>query len=135
MAARSSEALSKSAASSSVVGGFEKPERSGRDEIAGGRFARAGIRQDVEANLLALLQVAHSGALDRADMDEHVLAAVVGLDEAEALLRIKPLYCTNLHSRSLSREMREFASSREMRERASAARRSVCLIDVEEEVS
>jgi hypothetical protein len=32
-------------------------------------------------------------------MDEHVLAATVGLDKSVALCRIEPLYCTYCHGR------------------------------------
>jgi hypothetical protein len=31
-------------------------------------------------------------------VDEHVLAAVVGLDESIALLGVEPLHCTSRHS-------------------------------------
>jgi hypothetical protein len=34
-------------------------------------------------------------------MDEHVLAAVVGLNEAVALLPVEPLHSTNCHCRKL----------------------------------
>ena len=34
-----------------------------------------------------------TGALNRADVDEHVLAAAIGLDEAETLGGVEPLDC------------------------------------------
>jgi hypothetical protein len=48
------------------------------------------LRQFV-ADLLAFVQRADPGALDGADMDEDVLAAVIGLNEAEAFLTVEPL--------------------------------------------
>src|SRR6185295_4557902 len=43
-----------------------------------------------------------AGALDGADMDEHVLAAVIRLDEAEALGAVEPLHCSRSHGSYLS---------------------------------
>ena len=37
------------------------------------------------------LEALEPGALHRADVDEHVLAATVGLDKSEALLSVEPL--------------------------------------------
>jgi len=39
----------------------------------------------------------HSGAFDRADVDEDVLAAAIRLDEAEAFLAIEPLHGSLRH--------------------------------------
>jgi hypothetical protein len=33
-------------------------------------------------------------------MNEYVLAAIIGLDEAEALLAVEPLHCSAAHERS-----------------------------------
>src|SRR3954467_9897553 len=52
-----------------------------------------------EADLLPLMQIAQAGALDRGNMHEHVLRAVLGLNEAVALLGIEPLYGSNTHCR------------------------------------
>ena len=43
-----------------------------------------------------------AGALDSADVDEDVLAAVVGLNETEALLGVEPLNSASRHSTFLS---------------------------------
>src|SRR5688500_8678065 len=49
----------------------------------------------VVADALIFAQAAHSGALDGADVNEGVLAAVVGLDEAIALLFVEELYSSS----------------------------------------
>src|SRR5690606_25941626 len=49
----------------------------------------------VEGDLLAFLQAAEARAGDRAEMDEHVLAAVGG-DEAETLGIVEPLHGAGL---------------------------------------
>ena len=50
-----------------------------------------------ERNLLAFVERAPACALDGADVDEHVVAAVVRLYEAEALCRVEPLSCSGSH--------------------------------------
>ena len=40
---------------------------------------------------MALVETVHPGAFDRADVHKDILAAVLGLNEAVALLAIKPL--------------------------------------------
>src|SRR5271157_1315233 len=70
---------------------------SGRREVAGGGFARALVGDDLEADLLAFAQMRQARALDGADMDEYVLAAVLRLDEAKALLGVEPLDGSDLH--------------------------------------
>ena len=52
----------------------------------------------LKAQLLAFVQRTHAGALDRRDVHEHILAAVIRLDEAEALLGVEPLNCSDCHS-------------------------------------
>src|SRR6185503_8961073 len=66
-------------------------------EIVGGQLAVALVRHEIELDLLAFDQMTEASALDGAYMDECVLAAVVGLDEAEALLRVKPLHGSRRH--------------------------------------
>lgn len=51
---------------------------------------------DVKADALALLEVAVTLALDRAEMHEHVGVALVR-DEAEALFTVEPLHNTFWH--------------------------------------
>jgi hypothetical protein len=56
----------------------------------GSRNFTAAINQ-IELKLLAFGQAFQTGALDRADMNEHILTAVFTLNEAEAFLRIEKL--------------------------------------------
>ena len=58
---------------------------SGGAQIVGRRFARATIGHDLVGDLLAFTQRSKAGTLDSADVHEHVVAAVIRLDEAIAL--------------------------------------------------
>src|ERR1700730_14111993 len=63
-----------------------------------GRFlAVLRAAHDFERDFLTLVQRVETRAFDGADMDEHVLAAVIRLNEAVAFLRIKPLYGALAH--------------------------------------
>src|SRR5262245_24520117 len=64
-------------------------------QIACGLLAPLG--HDVVADLLAFHEAAHAGALHRADVHEHVLAAVARLDESKAFLGIEELHGTCGH--------------------------------------
>jgi hypothetical protein len=77
-------------------------DRSGGAQILGSRLARAAIGDDIEADVLSLAEVAQTGAFDRADMDENVLATVCRLNEAKALLAVKPLHNSLIHRDVLS---------------------------------
>jgi len=57
-------------------------------QIVGRRLARATIRHDLVADLLAFTQCSKSGALYGADVHEHVVATVIRLNEAKALGRV-----------------------------------------------
>src|SRR4051794_25305432 len=57
----------------------------------------AALGHHVVADLLALHQCAQAGALDRADVHEHVLAAVARLDESKAFLSVEELHSTRGH--------------------------------------
>ena len=71
---------------------------SGGAEVARARLAGALIRDDLEVDLLTFVQIVHPRALDGANVDEYVLAAVVRLNEAKTLLGIEPLNGSDLHS-------------------------------------
>ena len=71
--------------------------RSTYPEVFGGFFAT--VSRDFVAYLSALIQAAQTRSLDGRDMDEHVLAASLGLDKAIALCRVEPLHCTYCHGR------------------------------------
>jgi len=66
-------------------------------EVVGRQLAAALVGHEVELDLLTLDQVIEAGALDGADMDEGVLAAVVRLDKAEALGGVEPLHGSRSH--------------------------------------
>jgi hypothetical protein len=55
-------------------------------ELISGHFAGAAVGNEFERDLLAFLQIVDASALDSADMDERVCAAIVRLNEAEAFL-------------------------------------------------
>src|SRR5476651_1992074 len=82
----------------------------GRLEVHGRRPAALG--GDFVGDLLALVQAVHSRALDGADMDEHVLAAVVRLDESETLGGVEPLDGAFGHHSLSSASGREHAQKR-----------------------
>ena len=93
-----------------------KPYRRGRSD--GAQIFRRGlaglaIGNNIEGDFLPLIEATHPGALDRADMDEDILAAVIRLDEAKAFLAVEPLYRTLRHVTLLSdRVCKEAAQSR-----------------------
>src|SRR6185503_450318 len=66
-------------------------------EVVGGLLSGAAVGHDIELDLLALRQIAQAGALDGADVDEGVLAAVVGLNESEAFGGVEPLNGSRRH--------------------------------------
>ena len=55
-----------------------------------GRFS-AAFSLNFIADLLALIEALQAGTFDRTDMDEHVLAAGVGLNKAKPLCGVEPL--------------------------------------------
>jgi len=66
-------------------------------ELIGRHLARALVLNHLVRDLLTFAEIAHSGALDSADVDENVLTAIIRLDEAKTLGRIKPLNCAGRH--------------------------------------
>ncbi len=66
-------------------------------QVAGRHLARLVVALEVETDLLAFNDFAHSGALDGRDVNEGVSAAVVWLNEAEALCGIEPFYGASGH--------------------------------------
>jgi hypothetical protein len=73
-----------------------------RLDIADGDLTGAAILLGIEGDLLALVEAAHAGALEGGGMDEHVLAAIIRRNKAEALLRIIELYGARVHGISFS---------------------------------
>src|SRR5207248_2102070 len=66
-------------------------------QIVRRRLAGAAVCYDFERNLLPFVEGVHACTFDRADMDEDILAALVRLNEAEALLVVKPFHCSRSH--------------------------------------
>src|ERR1700724_1740767 len=60
-------------------------------------LAGSFVGNDFVGDLLAFLQIAQSRLFHGADVDEHVLAAVVWLYEAVSFVRIKPLHGSRSH--------------------------------------
>jgi hypothetical protein len=75
---------------------------SGSAEIFSSALAVAAILDDVEAHLLAFVQGMHAGALDSGDVNKHIRAAIVRLNEAIALGGIEKLNNTGIHDDFLS---------------------------------
>jgi hypothetical protein len=73
---------------------------SGGAKIVGRRFARTAICHDFVGDLLALTQRSEAGTLDSADVHEHVIAAIIRLDEAITLGCVKPLHGSHAHGGS-----------------------------------
>jgi hypothetical protein len=71
--------------------------RSDGAQIFRRRLAPPSIRHNLERDLLSLAETAHPGAFDRADVHENILAAVIRLNETEALLLIEPLHGSLRH--------------------------------------
>ena len=61
-------------------------------DVVDGDLAGVAVFDRIEGNLLALDEVAHAGTLESGGMNEHVVAAVSQLNEAEALLVVVEYY-------------------------------------------
>src|SRR5438270_9743555 len=79
--------------------GFPKQSRPQSDgaDVACRVLAGLAVPLDVVGNFLTFVEAAQARTLDSADMDENVLAAVVGLDKAITLLIIVPLHGAGAH--------------------------------------
>lgn len=98
-------------ASTSVVN-VARCSRLCRAQVVCSRFAALSISKDLEGDLLPLVQGIQAGALDSTDMDEYVLAAVIGLDKAEALLIVEPLHCSVAHGCSFANSIKPLRVTR-----------------------
>ena len=66
-------------------------------ELIGRGLSGAAVLLDLVAYLLTLLQIAQAGALDGADVNENIRSAIIGLDEAKALLTVEPFHSSVSH--------------------------------------
>ena len=71
--------------------------RSDGAQIVRRGLAGPSIGNNVEGDLLSLVEAMHPSAFDCADMHEHILAAVIWLDESKAFLPIEPLHGSLCH--------------------------------------
>lgn len=78
------------------VGGAAE-RRSERLELISRHLAASAVLSQLVAQFLAFVQIPQSGALHRADMDEGVGSAVIGLNEAEAFLGVEPFHGSGSH--------------------------------------
>src|SRR5690606_6545107 len=62
-----------------------------------GRAAAVAAGLQFIGDFLVVVQAGQAGALDRRNMDEHVLAAVIGCDEAIAFGGVEPFYGAGSH--------------------------------------
>src|SRR3984893_11524479 len=85
-----------------VLAGKADSTFAGKCSSHGAKVFRAGLAAHAvdlrfERKLLAFVERTHAGALDGADVHEHVVAAVIRLNEAEALCCVEPLNCSGCH--------------------------------------
>src|SRR5690606_29479556 len=66
-------------------------------QVLRGRLAGTAGCHNLEGDLLSLLERGHSGPFHGADVDEHVITAILRLDEAETLGGVEPLNRSNAH--------------------------------------
>ena len=83
------------------------------------------------AELLALVQIANSRAFDGRNVHEHVLRAIVGLDEAVALLGVEPLYGSSSHCKPFKEDYA--APAFERRSNFGTERKASSVLDTSEE--
>jgi hypothetical protein len=88
-------------------------QRSEGAQILGRGLARLSISNNLVRDSLSLVKSRQPRAFDRANVHEDVLAAVIRLDESEALLAIEPLHSSLRHV--------SFFSTCALRPRSSAA--------------
>lgn len=66
-------------------------------QIAGRALACLLVRLDFIGHFLVFFERTQTGALHGGNVDEHVLASIIGLNKAETLLIVKPLHSTLGH--------------------------------------
>jgi len=57
------------------------------------------VQDQIERHAGSPRKITETGSLDRSNMDEHIMAAVVGRDEAETPGRVEPLHSPARHVR------------------------------------
>jgi ribosomal protein L11 methylase PrmA len=67
-------------------------------EVFSAALTLSGVDLELVRNLRAFGQAGESGALYRADVNEHVTAAIIRLNEAVAFGRVEPFHSTGRHA-------------------------------------
>jgi len=62
-----------------------------------GGLLTLGALHHFEGNLLTFLQGLEAAYVDRGEMREQILAAIIGSNETKTLCIVEPLYCTACH--------------------------------------
>jgi hypothetical protein len=93
----------------------QRPSNIGRPKSSSAQILRRGlarlsISDDIKRDLLSLVEAAHPGAFDRADVHEDILAAVIRLDESKAFLAVKKLHGSVCHIAHSFRYVRSVAA-------------------------
>ena len=78
-------------------------------QLVGRRLSAAPVDDDLVGNFLTICE-SKSCAFHRADVNEDIRSAGVRLDEAEALLRVEPLY--DAGARRMCYQRRNFSAGR-----------------------
>jgi hypothetical protein len=76
-------------------GSFQPQLRSDALQVRGRQLA--ALAHHIKTDLLAFVEGAHPGALDRGDVDEYILPAIRRLYESKPFLRIEKLHRTLSH--------------------------------------
>src|SRR5262249_38910926 len=85
------------------------------------------------AELLALVQIANPRPFDGRNVHEHILRAIVRLDEAVALLGVEPLYSSSSHCKPFKEN--HAAPAFERRSNFGTERKASSVLDASEEMA
>ena len=89
--------LARSGANCEAIDVYDRDEALHRFEVFSSRLAGLTVHHNLEGNPLTFTQFAEASAFDGADVDKHVLAAALGLNEPITLLRVEPLHGAVVH--------------------------------------
>jgi hypothetical protein len=87
-----------------IRGQRERMTKSSRLKVIGGALTGSTILNDVVTDLLSVGERAKASAFDSRNVHEYVRAAVIRLNEAEALGGVEPFYGASVHNDFLSKQ-------------------------------
>src|SRR5690606_17004334 len=87
------------------IRGHRRLKASGSAKLPSGHLARLVVTFQLEADLLAFDDRTHARTLDSRDVNEHIGAAIVRLDEAEAFGGVEPFNCASGHNEPFPSEI------------------------------